>query len=553
MKFEVTGSGSPEVLWSAPIETIWNCIPPTVNHNSRFKRPDIGLSHRLLIASILNLPTDQRPWGIVTWLSDFYRTSRQTLYTIADSILHPIRDPQLDDQSVLLPDNESVSSDFDSVPPAGNNQVERAILSMAFPGSVSIRPMQEILTETLGVSRSVGFISQLLTRSCQLAGDFLYQLDYGHLDAIIALRDETFFNGRPILLLVEPKSGMIVSAYATDDRQSDTWATILLMTEDQNLQINGLVEDMAKAFPASLKLINHPAKSKKDHWHIMRNGGKIVRRLENRAYRWIVKLDDIEKKVNKKWSDKLVKEYLKLDKELNVLMDELSRFEFCMKAVNEALEIVEVKSGRICDFESHQWYLSEIVDDMNKLEIADIKSFYTSFSEAFNDGELLTHLLWIAPLVVTWREKADSHWGPILADEAEKTIARHWKLGQLLINGHKGWQEAYDDSREDLKLLCNQNPESEELVRLLFSNLDASPRASSLIENINGQLKRFLNNRRSLRDEKTLQSYLNLFVLWYNSHLFKRGKRKGKSPFEWANMNVPEGDWLSWLGFPKAN
>jgi hypothetical protein len=78
---------------------------------------------------------------------------------------------------------------------------------------------------------------------------------------------------------------MIVSAHATNDRQSDTWATILLMTEDQNLQINGLVEDMAKAFPASLKLIDHPAKSKKDHWHIMRNGGKIVRRLENRAYR----------------------------------------------------------------------------------------------------------------------------------------------------------------------------------------------------------------------------------------------------------------------------
>jgi hypothetical protein len=164
MKLEVIGSGSPDVLWPAPIETIWNCIPPTLSHNSRFKRPDIGLSHRLLIASILNLPTDQRPWGIVTWLSDFYRTSRQTLYTIADSILHLTRTPQLDGQPVLLPDNQPVSSDSDSIPPAPNNQVERAILKMAFPGSVSIRPMQEILTETLGVSRSVGFISQLLTQ-----------------------------------------------------------------------------------------------------------------------------------------------------------------------------------------------------------------------------------------------------------------------------------------------------------------------------------------------------------------------------------------------------
>ena len=64
-------------------------------------------------------------------------------------------------------------------------------------------------------------------------------------------------NGKPILLLVEPRSGMIVQALAADDRQSDTWATLQPMSEGQNLQIKGLVEDMATAFPASLKLINH--------------------------------------------------------------------------------------------------------------------------------------------------------------------------------------------------------------------------------------------------------------------------------------------------------
>ena len=90
---------------------------------------------------------------------------------------------------------------------------------------------------------------------------------------------------------------------------------------------------------------------------------------------------------------------------------------------NYALEIVEVKSGRICDFESHHWYLSEIVDEIKKLKIADIKSFCTSFSKAFKDGQLLTHLLWLAPLVANWREKADLHWGENLAGEAEKLIA----------------------------------------------------------------------------------------------------------------------------------
>ncbi|MCP4166554.1 MAG: hypothetical protein GY759_11755, partial [Chloroflexi bacterium] len=55
-----------------------------------------------------------------------------------------------------------------------------------------------------------------------------------------------------------------------------------------------------------------------------------------------------------------------------------------------------------------------------------------------------------------------------------------------------------------------------------------------MIENINGLLKQFLHNRRAFRNSDTLQNYLNLFTLWYNTHLFARGKRKGQSPYQRA-------------------
>ena len=121
----------------------------------------------------------------------FSLKSRQTIYTIADSILYPLRHPLLDDEPPLLAEDDSLPSNSQSKPLTPDYKVERAILKMAFPGSVSIRAMQEILTETLGISRSIGFISQLLTRSGELAGQFLSELDYEHLDGIIALRDET--------------------------------------------------------------------------------------------------------------------------------------------------------------------------------------------------------------------------------------------------------------------------------------------------------------------------------------------------------------------------
>jgi hypothetical protein len=144
--------------------------------------------------------------------------------------------------------------------------------------------MQQILLETLGTSRSVGFISQLLQMAGEKAGEILNSLDYSGLAAIIGLRDETFFQERPILLLVEPRTGMIVFGHVAHDRTAETWATPLLLTEDQNLSLKGLVEDMAAAFPASLNMIESKAKSKKDNWHRKLDAGKARRSLERKFW-----------------------------------------------------------------------------------------------------------------------------------------------------------------------------------------------------------------------------------------------------------------------------
>ena len=544
-KIEQTAA-SPEVIWPDPIEGIWNSLPVGYNNISGVKRPDITLSDRLFISAVLNLSREERPWGMITWLSDFYQTSRQTIYDIGDSILKTILDYKDTTNKVLEKPNVLPASS------AEDHSVERNILKMAFPGSVSIRAMQELLDESLGVSRSIGFISQLLNQSGEKAGQILSELDYDHLDGIIALRDETFFQGWPILLLVEPRSGMIVFAHVAEDRQADTWATALLTTEDQNLKIKGFVEDMAKAFPASLKLIDSDAKSKKDNWHLLRNAGRVRERIENEFYRTLRRMEKIEKLKDEKCTDKVFNQYCELELKLEHLMNEHDAFEPLLSALAEALEIVDVKSGQICEFELHRWYLSEIIQSMEKLTHPKIKTQANTLRKAFDDDQLLTHLVWLAPLCAAWRERAARHWGTILAEQAEKVIARTWKLRQLVINGHNIWKDALAESEEMLQLLY-QNEASKQLVQQLFADLDACPRASSLIENINGILKGFLVDRRSFRNRQTAQLYINLFTLWYNSHLFKRGKRKGKSPFEWANMNLPEGDWLTWLGFPKAS
>ena len=74
--------GSEQALWPEPIETVWQNLPGGRETSGIYKRPDITVSDRLFMGAVLNIPAERRPWGIVTWLADYYRTSRETVYTI---------------------------------------------------------------------------------------------------------------------------------------------------------------------------------------------------------------------------------------------------------------------------------------------------------------------------------------------------------------------------------------------------------------------------------------------------------------------------------------
>ena len=87
-------TAAPEVLWPEPMESVWQMQPGGYEADTNWKRPDITLSDRLFIGGVVNIPGDQRPWGSITWLSNIYQTSRETIYTIGrrtrEGLLSPV-------------------------------------------------------------------------------------------------------------------------------------------------------------------------------------------------------------------------------------------------------------------------------------------------------------------------------------------------------------------------------------------------------------------------------------------------------------------------------
>lgn len=92
--------------------------------------------------------------------------------------------------------------------------------------------------------------------------------------------------------------------------------------------------------------------------------------------------------------------------------------------------------------------------------------------------------------------------------------AQAWRLRQAVINGQP-WQRAAAEARGLVDLLVADQPSHRALADDLFTVLDGTAHASSLIETINGLLKAFLQTRQAFQSLATAQAYLNLLVLWH--------------------------------------
>ena len=233
--------------WPEPIEQSWQIIPgksprSSIAEELASKMPHLGLADILFQSAVVNVPVG--PYGVITWMADFYWISRVSVYALGERVVQRLTKPT---EHFVLPESTEAKEDNRTRP-------DRTILTASFPGNVSIRPTQAIMQEALGYQRSASYISKLRVEAGQKAGEVLSQIDYAQMDPVIAMRDETFFRGIPMLLLVDLISSAIIAAYVCIDRQADTWGIILLVAEEQGVSLVGLTEDMAKMYTKSLKL-----------------------------------------------------------------------------------------------------------------------------------------------------------------------------------------------------------------------------------------------------------------------------------------------------------
>lgn len=532
----------PSVTWPEPIESTWQVLGGTCAHDLAPKLPHLGLADILFMTTIMSLPRKERPWGIATWMSETFVLSRTGLYDLNKRVrqrLLPLT------ESCVLPEPKKAASTVMITP----TRLARTVLTASLPGKVAIRPLQQLLNEAFDQTRSIGWISELLTAAGHKAGCVLQKIDTTPLGAVIVARDETFFQGSPLLLVIDPVSTTILFAQVTDDRKADTWAAALLIAQEQGAIIGGLVEDMARMYDKSQEEIGMDVSVQKDVWHIERDGSQVLHDLERDAFRATNQVITLEKQLLKQWNETLFDEkYVPAVIKEDLSYDKHALFAEWLSHFVDALEWVDWRSGEIRDRATNEWLMNETLTAMAAIDHPRIKKWVKTLRR--HQSQLLTGLDWLDTSLQGCREKL----AQVVAASEQKSfmqvVARYWRLQQALINGHSSFGQQAQEATAAFESLIAHDCPHQQMAEALLDLLNAACRTSSMIEGVNKLLKQFLHNHQAFRSPETLQLYLNLFVLWHNMRIFERGKRQGKSPYQLAGIDPGMDDWLALLSYP---
>ena len=538
------------VTWPEPIESVWSMVSRDTTRLPGYKRPDLGLADRLFIGAVVNLPPPRRPWGCITWLAQMFATSRPTLYTIGERARtslaarpsgRPVRPP--------TPANPAPTGSKEPAVTVTPNRLARTMLTLLMPGGVSGRTMDDCLQVAFDQGCSTGRISELLHRAGQRAGEVLEQVNHAPLGAVVLARDELFTGKDPNLLLVEPRSLVITGLYATTDRDAETWACALLLTQDRQVQIQGLAEDGCIPYAASCRLAQLDAAIQKDVWHPLADTGQVLTDVEREALHEMTAADKLEKRLRKHWTEAEFEPWVTVTQRAEGLLEQSSQLRFWRECLWEAVEVVDLRSGEIRDRAINQWLLEETLAGLRQLEHPRIQKLVERLDA--QAPELLTFLESLAQPLAAWQLRLAQHFPDRKwADFFQASVARLWRLEHAVHSGHPQFQAATVTARQWVAELVAEDAEAHLLAEELLTLLERTVRTSCAAETINSVLRPYLNGRRECTDQVSRQLFLNLFALWFNLHQFDRGPRQGQSPYQLAGIDVGTDDWLTLLGFP---
>ena len=395
--------------------------------------------------------------------------------------------------------------------------MDKAILSLALDAHAPMDGIQRVLNRIYGTSPSIGYISTLLNR----AGAFAEQITQTiPLHGIFqGANDEIFDNSNdPVLTGVDLDSNYIYLMQPMNDRTGETWQLAMETLKDQGLNLKVAISDAGSGLLKGIKAAFPDADIQLDAFHVLKDIGGAVYRFREHILKEVAACYDMERAVARARHSRRASIQSKRKK--------LAEYRATIPAMVEDYDTVACLYGWLHELVSFSGYdLDEVMQLMEWLldELDAVTSrnrwAYELRKEIGRFRKRLPDTIqFLDRLFLCFRRAAEDM---ELPEEAFRLLYR--RLG------------VPEDSDAYCELTCQafavigpaRFSAAEEVHDRIIGCIK---RASSMIENVNGRLRAYMNVKKHVSSH-----FYSLVQLHMNTKKCRRSRvasRKGRSPVE---------------------
>lgn len=169
--------------------------------------------------------------------------------------------------------------------------LEQFLLALVLIGHCSLRAVGEILRDLFDYSKSLGWLQAVVQRACDQAVTLNAQQELTFVQQ--AAPDEIFPCAAPIVVVVDVASSYCCLLSLEERRDAITGGVRLLQREVQGFHPRCAIADGGQGLRAGLQLACPDVPCWADQFHPLRDLGRLLRFLDNRAYRLLTRADQL--------------------------------------------------------------------------------------------------------------------------------------------------------------------------------------------------------------------------------------------------------------------
>ena len=383
--------------------------------------------------------------------------------------------------------------------------IERCVLCLSLHCRAPIESIVAFFSLVIGISVSKGNIGRIRTGAAEKAREFDAGISLIGIQEIAI--DEIFQHGKPVLTGIDLDTHYVFLMEGAEERSGECWAKKLQESQKRGLEAGLNVSDGGSGLLKGVQQVFPGVRQQPDVFHLLRNLGREVRSIDRYGMAKLRAYYQIEERL-KRWKRRhtgcppltLAKQHWELAEELDGILAQVDTVEILFDWLREYVGFTECgyrKSLELC-----RWILDEMAGRFPERE---------KYQKEIN--RLRAHL----PELLSFLQRM---WDKIQQKTVDFPYANVQDF-QLLYQQkyQKPGTQAYEWAERRLyRRFGRQLPDAREA---LDETIRSTHRASSMIENVNGRLRCFMDLKRDVPN-----GFLILIKVFVNTKKPARNRNK---------------------------